>query len=116
MLRAYFYGSDESVRLSSNDLFAHFLARRGGHALDKWPHYFPIYERYLSRYRGTDVRLLEIGVYRGGGLDLLRAYLGPKAELVGVDIDPVAVEMTSQRHTVLQADQLDISSLAQVVR
>lgn len=114
--RAHFYGSDESVRLARNDLFAHFLARRGGHALDKWPHYFPIYERYLSRYRGTDVRLLEIGVYRGGGLDLLRAYLGPEAQLVGVDIDPVSVEMTSGRHTVLQADQLDSSSLAQIMR
>ena len=113
--RASFYGSGESVRMSRNHLYAHFLAKKGGHALDKWPHYFPIYERYLSGYRDTDVKVLEIGVYRGGGLDLLRDFLGPKAHLVGVDIDPVAVEVASQRHTVVLADQTDADSLTRVV-
>src|SRR3712207_7176846 len=31
----------------------------------KWHHYFDIYERFLSPFRGQPVTLLEIGVYQG---------------------------------------------------
>ncbi len=34
--------------------------------------------------------MLEIGVYRGGGLDMWQAYLGDKAAIVGIDVDPLA--------------------------
>jgi hypothetical protein len=114
--RAAFYASDAAVELSGNPLFAHFLAKKGGLVLDKWPHYFEIYARYLSRFRGTRCRVLEIGVYRGGGLDLLRHYLGPDAVLVGVDIDPVAIAVASERHVVELGDQTDGEFLADVVQ
>ena len=63
--------------LANNPLYAHFIANRSGPVLDKWPHYFPIYARHLDRFRGRPVRVLEIGVYRGGGLELWQRYLGP---------------------------------------
>lgn len=113
--RASFYASDEAVALARNPLFAHFLAKKGGLVLDKWPHYFRIYDRYLARYRDTPARVLEVGVYRGGGLDLLRDYLGPEPRLVGIDVDPVAVEVASTRHTVELGDQTDAEFLARVV-
>ena len=113
--RAAFYASDEPARLSGNPLFAAFLAKKGGLVLDKWPHYFDIYQRYLERYRGTGVRVLEIGVYRGGGLDLLRGYLGEDATLVGLDVDPVAAEVASVRHHVELGDQTDERVLRHVV-
>lgn len=113
--RAAFYASDAPVQLSRNQLFAHFLAKKGGLVLDKWPHYFRVYDRYLSGLRGTSARVLEIGVYRGGGLDLLRDYLGPQAHLVGIDIDPVAVDVASARHVVELGDQTDPEFLARVV-
>jgi hypothetical protein len=37
-----------------------------GSVVHKWHHYLSIYDRYLSRYRNTPVRLLEIGVFKGG--------------------------------------------------
>ena len=114
--RAAFYASAEAERLARNPLFSAFLARKGGLALDKWPHYFEVYDRYLSKYRGSPIRVLEIGVYRGGGLDLLRWYLGEQATLVGLDIDPVAQEVAGARHTVVVGDQTDAAFLRSVIR
>lgn len=58
----------------------------------KWAHYFRIYERFFARYRGRPgFRMLEIGISQGGSLDMWRAYFGPDATIVGVDIDPRCV-------------------------
>lgn len=109
--RVSFYAGDHWKGLSANAFFAFFTANRSGQTLDKWVHYFPIYERHLARYRGTPVRVLEIGVYRGGGLELLRHYLGPEAQLVGIDIDEVAREAVAGRHPVEIGDQEDAGFL-----
>jgi hypothetical protein len=59
-----------------------------GRLIDKWAHYFPIYERYFAPYVGMPVRVLEIGVSHGGSLQLWKKYFGSKAEIIGLDIDP----------------------------
>lgn len=46
-------------------------------------------------------------MYRGGGLDLWRRYLGPKARLVGLDIDEAAVRAVDGKYPVVLADQED---------
>lgn len=51
-------------------------------------HYFPIYNDHFSRFRGRRIRLLEIGVYSGGSLDMWRKYFGDDCEIIGVDINP----------------------------
>lgn len=111
--RAAFYASDDWKKLSSNPFFAFFSADRSGYPLDKWIHYFPIYERHLARYRGAPVRVLEIGVYRGGGLELLRNFLGPDACLVGIDIDEVA-RAAARGYEVEIGDQADPEFLQRV--
>lgn len=111
--RVAFYAGDAWKALSSNPLFAFFTANRSGYPLDKWVHYFPIYDRHLARYRGLPVRLLEIGVYRGGGLELLRHYLGPEAKLVGIDIDEVA-RAAARGYEVEIGDQADPDFLRRV--
>jgi hypothetical protein len=105
--RAAFYAGGGASQLASNPLYAQFLANKGGMTYDKWVHYFAIYDRHLARWRGTDVRVLEIGTFRGGGLDALRAYLGPDARLVGADIDQVAADVARRRHVVELGDQTD---------
>jgi hypothetical protein len=64
-----------------------FDAGTGGRCI-KWRHYFEIYERYLGKFVGTDVRYLEIGVQMGGSLHLMRRYLGEQATIIGVDVNP----------------------------
>lgn len=114
--RAAFYLGDHWSGMADNALYAQFLANRGGRVLDKWVHYFPIYHRHLERYRRTPVRVLEIGVYRGGGLDLWRRYLGPQARLVGLDIDEAAVRAVDGKYPVVLADQEDPEVLRKLER
>lgn len=73
---------DERVELTK------LFFSRDGMVVDKWLQYLPVYDRYLSPYRGTPVRMLEIGVNKGGSLDLWREYLGPDAVIFGIDINP----------------------------
>ena len=58
-----------------------------GSIVHKWHHYLPIYEKFLREYKGKPVKLLEIGVSRGGSLSLWRKYFGPDATIYGVDVD-----------------------------
>lgn len=109
--RAAFYLGGHAVKLAENPLYAQFIANRAGPVLDKWPHYFPIYTRHLERFRGRSVKVLEIGVYRGGGLDLLSRYLGPDADLVGLDVDEAAVRAARGRYPVVLGDQADPDTL-----
>lgn len=111
---AFWIGDDWESRIT-NPLFARFGAKKVGLPYDKWVHYFDIYDRTLRHLRGTPVRLLEIGVYHGGGLDQLRAYLGPDAVLVGVDIDQSAADACAGRYQVAVGTQTDPEFLTSVV-
>lgn len=52
----------------------------------KWIHYLPVYQSLIDA--STPIRLLEIGVFRGGSLRMWREYLHPDSLVVGIDIDP----------------------------
>lgn len=113
--RAAFYFGRDWATLAENPLYAYFLANRAYRAFDKWVHYFPIYHRHLEPFRRRPVRVLEIGVYRAGGLDLLQWYLGPQARIVGIDIDEAAQRAAADHHTVILGDQEDPEFLRRVV-
>ncbi len=51
-------------------------------------HYFDIYERHLARFRNQSPVMLEVGISGGGSLAMWKAYLGPGAKIIGVDINP----------------------------
>lgn len=104
--RAAFYAGPASLEMADNPLFAYFVSRRSGRPLDKWVHYFPVYHQVLSRYRGQPVKVFEIGTYHGGGLDLLSHYLGPQAQIYGMDIE-MGSERVGEPHTVIVGDQSD---------
>jgi hypothetical protein len=105
--RLAFYLSDAWSDLAENPLYAQFAANRAARVLDKWVHYFPIYAEHLARFRNQPVRVLEVGVYRGGGLAMWAKYLGPEAKLVGLDIDEAAVRAVKGRFPVVLGDQED---------
>jgi hypothetical protein len=64
------------------------VAGHRGRRMNKWKHYFEIYDRHLAALRNQPITLVEIGVESGGSLDLWRSYFGPQARIVGVDINP----------------------------
>jgi hypothetical protein len=66
----------------------------------KWKHYFPIYERHFRDFINKSVVFLEIGVGRGGSLQMWKRYLGPHARIIGIDVDPEC--------KALEEDQIDV--------
>ena len=87
-----------------------------GVMVHKWHHYIPLYERYFSRFRGTDFRFLEIGVSKGGSLSMWRQYFGDRATIMGIDIDPDCAQFDGQAAQVRIGSQDDSLFLNQVVK
>ena len=112
--RAAFYLGHGLPELREDPLFGYFSSHRAGRVLDKWIHYFPIYTRHFQPYRGRPVRILEIGIYRGGSLDMWQWFFGDQVTLVGADIDPNAKAAADPRHVVEIGDQTDPEFLRRV--
>ncbi len=92
------------------------FSKNDGRVVHKWVDYLPIYERHLSRYRATDYTMLEIGVFKGGSLEMWRKYFGPDATLCGIDIDPKCAELVDPPKIARIGSQDDPGFLAEVVR
>lgn len=87
--------------------FRHHVGRR----VDKWQHYFDIYDRHFERFRGKRIRVLEIGVDHGGSLQIWKKYFGHDAEIVGLDIDPRCAQYVESQIEVRIGNQSDWSLL-----
>jgi 23S rRNA U2552 (ribose-2'-O)-methylase RlmE/FtsJ len=61
-----------------------------GFVSSKWVHYFYIYDRIFAEYRSKNkpLTILEIGVDRGGSLEIWKKYLPKGSKIHGVDINP----------------------------
>lgn len=92
----------------------HYCAIGTGVA-NKWHHYLPIYDRYFARFRERPLRFLEIGVSKGGSLELWRTYFGPEAVIFGIDIDPACAGFDGLHGQVRIGSQDDPEFLARVV-
>ncbi len=98
-----------------NDLEAYFTGNTGN-LIHKWQHYFEIYDRHFARYRGTDVHLVEIGVFQGGSLQMWRHYFGPQARIFGVDINPACKQFEAENIRIFTGDQADRPFLRSLAR
>jgi hypothetical protein len=83
----------------------------------KWHHYLEIYERHFEplRQRLDAPRILELGVSRGGSLQLWRKYFGPAAKIVGIDIDPACASRIDTDASIVIGDQSDPNILAAAI-
>lgn len=72
----------------SDGFFHKYFINNGGKEIHKWYHYFDIYERHFSRFRGKAPVVLEIGVAAGGSLEMWKQYFGPGSRILGLDINP----------------------------
>src|ERR1700719_2091673 len=89
--------------------------RGTGGRCSKWRHYFEIYERYFSRFKGTECAYLEIGVQLGGSLDIFKEYLGDRTRVVGVDLNPECKQWEREGVEILIGDQSDAAFMGGVV-
>ena len=55
--------------------------------IDKWSRYFDVYQRYLEKYEGKNITFVEVGVFKGGSLEMWSKFFGPESKLYGIDVD-----------------------------
>lgn len=96
-----------STSMAGNPLWDYFQNHKKGRGIWKWEHYFEIYHRHLSRFVGRSPRVLEIGIYSGGSLEMWRSYFGQGSHVYGVDIEPACKGYESDDVSILIGDQAD---------
>jgi 23S rRNA U2552 (ribose-2'-O)-methylase RlmE/FtsJ len=90
-----------------NDLQNYFLNNKG-RVINKWEHYFDIYERYFKKFRDLpSVVILEIGVANGGSIEMWKNYFGPNAKIFGIDINPNCKNLEERQIEIFIGDQED---------
>ena len=97
-----------------SELKEFFLSRDQGD-LYKWHHYFDVYERHLSPFRGKEIVFLEIGVSLGGSLKMWRSYFGDRARVAGIDINDYAKRFEADGFEIFIGDQADAGFLKSVI-
>ncbi|NQV86131.1 MAG: class I SAM-dependent methyltransferase [Woeseiaceae bacterium] len=103
----------EATDTPENELFDIFSADTNVH---KWHHYFDIYTKHFEAYRNRPIRMLEIGVYRGGSLRMWKDYFHPDSTIVGIDIDKTCKdhEIADRKVFVRIGSQADPAFLTEV--
>jgi hypothetical protein len=82
--------------------------------INKFPHYLDIYDRYFAKFRGQEIRIMEIGVGHGGSLQMWKEYFGDKVQVIGVDCQELDY-LKEERIDILRGDQGDRGFLKSVV-
>ncbi len=98
-----------------NDLEKYFTENTD-RSIHKWQHYFDVYDRHFSRFRGTDVHVVEFGVSEGGSLQMWKEYFGPDCKIYGVDINPYCKELEEDCIEIFIGDQEDRQFLKSLAR
>jgi hypothetical protein len=107
----------ERTRLSgeaSGGIGKLFFAHHG-RLIHKWVHYLDIYERHFAPYRNTPVKMIELGVFMGGSLELWREYFGADARIFGIDLDSECAHRVTPPNEVRIGSQADAKFLRSVV-
>lgn len=82
----------------------------------KWNYYFPIYEKYFLEFKDKPINLLEIGVDKGGSLELWKKYFGENVTLFGLDINPSAKNIDENLAKIYIGNQRDKLLLNRIVK
>ena len=83
--------------------------------LNKWKHYFDIYDENFSKFRNKKITIIEIGVFRGGSLTMWKSYFDPQTKIIGIDIDPACKQYETKNTKIYIGDQTDVSFLQSIL-
>ena len=97
-----------------NDLEKYF-SENTGRLIHKWKHYFEIYDRHFSRFRNTNVHIVEFGVSQGGSLQMWKEYFGPNCKIFGIDINPHCKNLEEDQIQIFIGDQEDRKFLKSLI-
>jgi hypothetical protein len=99
---------------TQNIFWDFFAARKDGHGIWKWEHYFEIYHKHFLRLLHKPATILEIGVYSGGSLEMWKSCLAPGSRIIGVDIEQACKAYEETGTEIFIGDQADRSFWAEV--
>ena len=71
--------------------------------------YFEVYDELFSKFRNKKITFVEIGILGGGSLFMWRNFFGPKARIIGIDLNPNAKKWTKYGFEIFIGDQSDIN-------
>jgi len=83
--------------------------------IHKWLHYFPVYERHFKKFQNQSVVFWEIGISEGGSLQMWKRYLGPFANIIGIDINPECQKHEEDQISIYIGDQSDANFLQEII-
>lgn len=63
------------------------------HLIHKWEHYFDIYEESFKKFIGKNPVILEIGIFKGGSIDLWNHYFDNQCTIYAIDIDEEVLKL-----------------------
>jgi len=81
----------------------------------KYNTYFDVYDDLFSRYRDKKITFVEIGILGGGSLFMWRDFFGPKARIIGIDLNPNAKKWEEEGFEVFIGSQSDENFWAEFV-
>ena len=85
-----------------------------GYDTDKIKHYYlEVYDRVLAAWVDKELKLLEIGVHKGGSLQLWRDYF-PHGMIVGIDLELPESFVPGERVQLFKGNQADEQFLSEV--
>ena len=87
--------------------FEDFFYKNKKNIINKWSHYFDIYEEHFKKYHNRDIVLLEVGVSNGGSLNMWSSYFGENYKIYGIDIDPRCKEFEKKNIEIFIGSQSD---------
>jgi len=96
-----------------NDLEKYFR-HNNKRLIDKWIHYFNIYDKHFSKFRNKEILILEIGVSQGGSLQMWKNYFGENAKIYGIDINPKCKDLEEENIKIFIGSQTDRKFLRQI--
>lgn len=75
--------------------------------INKWHHYFEIYDTHFKKFLNKNPVIVEIGVQNGGSLEMWNYYFEGKCKIYGLDINPKCkkLEANFNNVTILIGDQ-----------
>lgn len=82
--------------------------------INKWKHYFEIYDGHFQKFRNKEVVILEVGVFQGGSLQLWKSYFGVHAKIFGIDINPACKNLEEENISIFIGSQSDRNFLRSV--
>ena len=100
---------DEHKKLLENNALYNFFYTQKHRHISKWFHYFEIYDSFFSKFRGKEITFCEIGINKGGSLQMWKNYFGNRATIIGIDINKKCKEYEEDQIYIEIGSQDDIS-------